>query len=147
MTAPIVGFLLERIAEDEERARRSLGLEVESHPLTGQWEVRTGQPWQWDVVDANGRDVVYLQPGEGGGAVTEQVADHVASHDPERVLSEARVKRWLVTNHQTRAQVDPCCTAGEPCDLLRELASVYRRHDDWDRTCGPVVRRGDPAPS
>lgn len=78
------------------------------------------------------------------------VAEHIARHDPARVLAEVEAYRRIVELHQR----DPdwsgwsgdwcrtCGTASEyptdwPCETLRLLALPYAEHPDYDESWRP----------
>ncbi|GAA4687922.1 DUF6221 family protein [Streptomyces youssoufiensis] len=59
-----------------------------------------------------------------------QVADHVARHDPARVLREIDAKRRILAEHALNGWVCTTCDNGEveqvfPCPTLRLLALPY----------------------
>lgn len=149
----ITEFLLARIAEDEAVAQRVRGTAF------GEWQF---------VPDPDGRLGGYVAPGGaypspataiandwsgrqiGAGYVS--VAEHIARHDPARVLAECEAKQRIVALHRQAEGpnyrgTECCarCTAdGEypadddytdeqnwPCPTLRALAAVYADHEDY----------------
>src|SRR5690606_21424497 len=114
----VVGFLLARIAEDESVARES--------PFDRAWTAHPdeiGQP-----IKAGGRARI--------ATCAVDVMNHIARHDPARVLAECQAKRFIVTDHNTVHECpggpnmvsDPDIEGGDyggPCATLRQLAAVY----------------------
>jgi uncharacterized protein DUF6221 len=117
MSADLTGFLLARIAEDEDLA-------TEAAALT---EVR----WYVDPAEASVRGVIeYRVTDDRGptGMVVDPHLAHIARHDPARVLADCEAKRRIV---ETRT----CCRVAtadvDRCPLLRALAFVYADHEDF----------------
>jgi len=66
-------------------------------------------------------------------------SEHIARHDPSRVLREVAAKRAILAEHQESASGGYCelCYYGYgggswPCPTVRALASVYSDHPDYD---------------
>lgn len=139
MTDDLVQFLRTRLDEDE-RAARDAG----------------GKPWAWEqhygdmcndptceygelatddtvLMDVHGYDV--KAPWQG--------ADHIARHDPARVLAEVDAKRQVVEMHGqahecvsydwVSKEINTCMwvDADEVCTTLRLLALPYADHPDY----------------
>lgn len=129
----LVQFLRARYDEDEQAAR-----------AVGYERIETGE-YMWNS------KYLLLQSGAGGEskATAEfdgDLADHIARHDPARVLREVEAKRRLLDLHEpgTQEYVDgdvcmACTLTGDgpyyPCATLRLLALPYVDHadyqDDW----------------
>lgn len=120
----IVEFLLARIAEDEAAARASGGIS---------WTVN-GDEWSRTVTDAS---VVYDK-----GLPASAQAEHIARHDPPRVLTECDAKRLIVQEYLNEEWVmsqghRTDWTAGGQAAremVIQCLASVYADHPDYDQT-------------
>lgn len=128
MTADLVAFLRARLDEDERIARAA---------TPGPWEQtpeRVGflaSEEYWDVVDCSGTPAA------------RENAEHIARHDPARVLADIDAKRQLIALHQEKQEQgygsDFCaeCGFGEvsqsyyPCGTLRLLALPYAGHPDY----------------
>lgn len=132
----ITEFLRARIAEDEETARAAA-------PQMGQreWRAITG-----GLVDAN--NCMFL-------GASEQVAQHIDTWDPSRVLAECQAKLQILSIHELTADVYPvssrqtygyaCGHCGGkdtnadepvedvgPCETLMALAQPYAEHPEFD---------------
>lgn len=152
----ITTFLLARIAEDEQLAREALRLTEprQRWSVTETWgEVsdRSGTVNQLFYVTAwaNGSHAI----GRSAQADDRAVYDHLARHDPARVLAECEAKRRIVELHSGdeplrahdcpgRSWLDDEAVAyigGErvtyvhPCPTLRALAVAYRDHPDYQQ--------------
>jgi hypothetical protein len=80
----LIEFLLARLGEDEEMASAAAGLGASRRHWTREYISC--------VVDATGGDLIVY----GEGTPTSAQADHIARHDPDRVLAEADAKRRIV---------------------------------------------------
>ena len=141
----ITEFLLARIAEDEALANDAASTDP------APWQADTGEHWKerrgYVLVAEHGcsdstcpaaefgihRSYDGLWDNEGSldlgmGAA---VAEHVARHDPARVLAECAAKRELVL----WLDDDPLCHDGGWAyvdHVLKSLASVFADHPDFD---------------
>lgn len=140
----ITEFLLARIAEDEELAKGA---------TPGPWTTMTEET-------ADGENIYYTV--EHG---TEQLCDmaltsrqgwhdaeHIAHHDPARVLAECAAKRAIIEEHSPvdysgigMKSPNACNLCGVektmsdwewdensyPCNTLRALAAIYADHPDY----------------
>ena len=128
-TVQLPDFLLARIAEDEEAARRA------AFGYGAVWASEADDGEDWSVVHADGkRDMVGCEDGD--------VTQHVARHDPARVLAECDAKRRIVVaaedydNHPWGGiGDDDGWTALEWA--LRVLALPYADHPDYDERWRP----------
>lgn len=146
----LADFLLARIAEDEERARAA-----------------AQGPWTWrEYGGRNGVDPVPYLTGRGGDPATYaydteviepnhsgecgcrssctlelrvrvEDREHIARHDPARVLAECEAKRRIVARHDAHLgheptpHIVPRLKWREGCDTLRLLALPYADHPDF----------------
>ena len=122
MNEDIVSFLQARFDEDADLARRCDGDEG-----CGRWTANSG------TVDFCQSDLTGFHP---------TIAEHVARHDPERVLREVTAKQRTLDRHSLSPTVnDPelpwdsrndCQYDGEawPCPDLLDLALPYADHPD-----------------
>lgn len=131
----IVEFLAARLDEDEAAA---LAVDDNSPPFNGQWKpdgnaLRTENDWV--LFHGHGRP---LAPG---------LVEHVARHDPARVLREVHAKRAILDEHaddysdcrvcaRESAETNSLGNAfhvplPHPCPTLRHLATVYSDHPDY----------------
>lgn len=123
----IVDFLLARIAEDE----------AEAHDATGaRWVVHSGVNASMVNIDpTNVRDEKWKYGRFGHVATTSHdaaYAEHIARHDPTRVLAECKAKReiirWWVDGLIGYVRVDD-----ELTNPLLPLAAVYADHPDYQQ--------------
>jgi hypothetical protein len=138
----IVEFLTARLDADEQVALGvSDGPRRPEEWIARQWP-SSPAPRDWAVDCPFGAVVV-----DGSFRAS---AEHIARHDPARVLREASAKRRVVELHapesvgyidrdgQERNSTDcEVCGSGGvpdswPCDTLRHLAAVYADHPDYD---------------
>jgi hypothetical protein len=155
-TATLTTFLLARLDEDEEAAKAC------AQAFPSPWEV-SDRGWRVRIYAADVPDVGdHAEPGDmrspcvidvepdrhhrelnEGGWLSDRV-DHIARHDPARVLAEVEAKRRIVAEHPDYGGYgESCATCAEsdvdlapyPCPTLRALASVYRDHpgfrEEW----------------
>ncbi|MFD6275824.1 DUF6221 family protein [Streptomyces sp. NPDC060209] len=139
-------FLRDRLDEDEQAARA-----WPDHQQN--WEARG--PRHLSYASGSGESVTAVNVGGDGALGWERIyvkrdpgdlAEHVARHDPARVLAEVNAKRRLLDLHApgTQEYVDgdvcmSCTLTGDgpyyPCTTLRLLALPYANHpgyrDDW----------------
>lgn len=132
----LMEFLRARLDDDEQVARAALPgpwLPGTAKPHLVDWVVY-GQSRSWAGHLGQVCDVEVAHDGAFN-------AEHIARHDPTRVLAEVAAKRAVLALHwiavdQTNA-VDGLATCNEcveyaPCDTLRILASVYAGHPGYD---------------
>jgi hypothetical protein len=113
VTMTLTDFLLARIAEDEEVARR----------VGESWFRYFGQVY---VIEGAGEGHPAWQAHRGDDRCqvrTEADGDHIARHDPARVLAECEAKRRIATGDDGRIQVSGY--------LLGVLALPYADHPDY----------------
>lgn len=154
-------FLLARIAEDEEAAH--IASEVWN---AGMCDWVTGPPAEWvasNGYDSGRVERTNAPAGDSGvvvydeGSPSEGEAAHIARHDPARVLLECEAKRRIVARHRPSGEYEPdACVvcqwdsdceapkqghhygAGEwPCPDMRDLASIYADHPDYQEAWKP----------
>lgn len=140
----IVEFLLARIAEDEAVARAAAesdpskqGHYMDEGPAGNKWTTADGMVsgQSGDLWDCEGSNTLCTTP---------EVADHMARHDPARVLAECAAKRAIIGTYKLY-----CAYAGQEklgearraemrmhamtvYENLRHLAAVYADHTDYD---------------
>jgi hypothetical protein len=122
-TATLTDFLLARIKEDE-AAARAAGV--------GAWEA--GERCVWRESPIATLDIVTDGAAGDGGVETPEIADHIARHDPARVLAECEAKRRIVEyGHRAALETeDRFAIYGLAiADVLRALAQPYADHPDW----------------
>lgn len=119
MADALIAFLCARLDEDEEVARATV------------WD-GGGDRLHWQVVASGTRDAIFL------GDRT--IKEHIARHDPVRVLADVAAKRQVVDRYERamanrRAHPDDLATAGALLALrgvVQLLASPYVDHPDFD---------------
>src|SRR5699024_4506148 len=124
----IVDFLLARIAEDEAAAQAAV-VRSDDPEIDGvdTWDVLRGQTVIGPALDQIRS--VHLPDGA--------TAEHIARHDPARVLRECDTKRRIVAAHDGSfdgvQNTHPCdgTNGVYDCDTLRALAAVYADHPDF----------------
>jgi hypothetical protein len=134
-------FLLARIGDDEATARKA------AFGWGAEWRSEVDTDEEWAVVHADGkRDMVGCEDGD--------VTDHIARHDPARVLAECEAKRRIVEAFEDERQRKDIYNRDYPLGLLttegdlrarqssnarwagldiavRALAAVYASHEDY----------------
>ena len=129
----ITEFLEARIAEDERVARDA---------TQGRWEVvptRGDQPKVQEV----GRDAWLAITSSDPGVPRDANAQHIARHDPARVLAECAAKRAILEHANKATEVEKefddyewqgTVERSEPWigdAILLALAAVYKDHPDY----------------
>lgn len=132
----LVAFLRARLDEDEAVARAA---------EPGPWSTNGYEI----VTRADDRDLADVY---GGGGST---PDHIARHDPARVLAEVEAKRRIIEMHETEPAIPEvycdhgthspgkpamCAACGyeeAPCPTLRLLAIPYADHPDYRQEWRP----------
>lgn len=142
----ITEFIRARLDEDEQTARATT-----EDTEAGRWSIDPYQAdWATYIVDAHGHTVAPYE----AGSPTEQVAAHIARHDPDRVLRGVEAKRRLIAGHiPGPEQPDPDGEEGDtwrrcygheyvsyPCSDLRDVASEWSDHPDYRQEWAPVGR-------
>ena len=120
----LTDFLLARIAEDEDRAKRA------AFGWGATWSVVTDEFEDWSTVHADGkRDMVGCEDGD--------VTEHIARHDPSRVLAECEAKRRIIVGLDYES--DEWCFADAPAvaEVLPFLALPYADHPDYQQEWKP----------
>lgn len=128
----LVEFLRARLDEDEQAA---------SAAVPGPWIVRDG--WDYEAeraVFGSPRGVQHVATTKRNEARWRENRDHIARHDPARVLAEVEAKRRILDEH--RDEDGNCygcglCNDGErrykvdECPTKRALALPYSDHPDY----------------
>ncbi|MEV4179924.1 DUF6221 family protein [Streptosporangium canum] len=139
----LITFLRARLNEDEQVARAAAEAPWES-TVPGMVHVSAAaiakNPNAWGKL------------GYVAQADNEAYRDHIARHDPARVLREVEAKRQILDEHAAVADpysptgsvcktcndgglpVEPACS---PCRTLRLLALPYADHDDYEEDWRP----------
>jgi hypothetical protein len=135
-TTTLTDFLLARIAEDEAMAREA------AEWAEGPWYVERSES---GVLASDRVPVVFDPRGYTGKARTH--LDHIARHDPARVLAECEAKREMVGQHIDEGFGQFCLTCIDrdnpdeqtayPCPTMRILAWVYADHADYRSEWAP----------
>ena len=126
-------FLLARIAEDEAVARAVI--EADYSDGIWHWDMHRAKPYRSALVDNRG--VVVLPPKNDDVYPSKNVADHIARHNPARVLAECEAKRRIVGMFESREEQahESNAVAAHATGLLlamKCLATVYADHPDFD---------------
>ncbi|WP_294567538.1 DUF6221 family protein [uncultured Arthrobacter sp.] len=139
-TLSLTDFLLARVAEDEAVAREAGGLAETPWRATYGRQVETA------------RDGYLVTPEDEhsySDDPTDAVSEHIARHDPARVLAECEAKRRIVEREterlreQWRRRVDEHRQTFDEWmqppygETLRDLASVYADHPDYRQEWKP----------
>lgn len=137
----VADFLMARIAEDEAAASLCRGPE---------WTVEYAHQyedgdWAETTLWGGGKALASFDDNFGGDP-----ADHIARHDPARVLAECAAKRAIVERLKKDvdwyAQSDDSWAGGRAAaatDAIRQLAVVYADHPDYREAM--EVETPDPA--
>ncbi|NKR75810.1 hypothetical protein GS492_25035 [Rhodococcus hoagii] len=124
MTDDIVTFLRARLDEDGEAARDAAGWDpTGSVRDTGLWR-REGIN---SVTDSSDRLVLY---GDGPAPYGAQ-AEHIARHDPARVLREVEAKRRILDLAGEISRSGAEFAEQDYRTVTRALAAVYSDHPDY----------------
>lgn len=145
----ITEFLEARIAEDEAVARAAFDRPFLSRTDDGKWEANTSNTSP--SVEGRAFFSIAASDDEPQAFLTSEQADHIARHDPARVLAECAAKRAIVGEHELVEKVylkDYCSTCADwensefgegppgiewPCPTLRAVAAVYASHPDYQQ--------------
>ncbi len=140
----LVTFLRERLDEDEAAAAATDG----ATEGTRRWQTREdpteGLPDHVDVTVEAGEDWWIVECCTGSLADRRAVAEHIARHEPARVLREvaakrARLEAWQNARRQLDRRPDSVTAGvyGIHGWLLRIDAAVYADHPDYDKEWTP----------
>lgn len=144
----ITNFLLARIAEDEAVARAAAESELMHNAApwpavkaSGTWTADRGMIYSEPTEDNEWGHMLYDNEGASALSMPNEAADHIARHDPARVLAECAAKRAIVElandANQSDAELDYKAGYTVPARLLtgdailRTLAAVYAEHQDY----------------
>lgn len=123
-------FLTARIAEEEALANEA---------SAGPWHLNAEG---YEVLAAD--DITAAEAHAISGDQQRSTAEHIARHDPTRVLAECEAKRQILAIHtSTSEEVDHGLRSGEkywttntepslPCSTLMALALPYVDHPDFE---------------
>jgi len=121
-TQTITEFLEARIAEDEAVA---LGAD---HRDGGRWRHDPEYNCVWD--GTGGAAASNVRP-----AANSRTGEHIARHDPARVLAECAAKRAIIgacLSIEKKKFDDNLWNIDEHDEILEALAAVYADHEDYD---------------
>lgn len=134
IASPLVEFLLARIAEAERSAQAA------KDATSGRWTASGSlilelheQPGRVPLADPAIMSTEDYQ--------LDGILEHVALHDPDRVLAECQAKRRIVERHDACGAGDGYCDdgghgwddeGGPRCSDLADLASAFADHADFD---------------
>lgn len=143
-------FLLARITEDELmaiNASRSV-----NSAKSGNGDASAGTKWTSKMGMVEGEHLgdwgdsnLWDCEGAASLCVAEQVADHMARHDPARVLAECRAKRAIVAmaaDEGGYVKVGDWESCSDSCpeviasEAIRAIAAVYADHSDYQAEWG-----------
>ncbi|HEX7993700.1 MAG TPA: DUF6221 family protein [Streptosporangiaceae bacterium] len=138
----IVAFLRARLDEIEAAARAATPGPWRHNP-DKHWR-KPGTSWFEEAVFAGppGPDAICVAgTGESDDEQSMRDAEHIARHDPARVLREVEAKRRIMCEHEQRG-VDfggcwDCDTIKDPCRMHLFLAAIYSGHPDYDPAWRP----------
>ena len=131
-------FLLDRIAEDEEVARVAIREGVDEwEPLAERGTNIYGHPYAVGAVMGAAGGSVQIN----AGTASADLAEHIARHDPARVLAECEARRRIVMSAQQaqeslerRRDPTPADVHGHVIalrEVIRLLALPYADHPDY----------------
>lgn len=144
----IVEFLRARLDEDEVAAKAAID------------PSRPGTHWEWEAPDEGGdpesprwlRTVEEFPTTSGVGdlpgfplgydckATPSAAMDHIARHDPARVLREIAAKRALIADYQRyeaeRRRMMNGWAPSTESPVIKAFAAVYSDHPDFDPAWG-----------
>lgn len=165
MTADLTEFILSRIAEDEAVAEECAKLFPSPWEIADRgWRVRiysANVPLSEDVGEPGDERtpcVIEVEPTYAHDGWLSGNVEHIARHDPARVLAQCAALRTVVAEHalydpehamneaewwgndkplDSRQQACSRCgyprefAAPYPCPTLRALATIWRDHEDY----------------
>lgn len=129
MTFDMVAWLLERIAEDEQRAKSTI---LPGRPSG--WRVDQ-EPWE-----TNGVGIVDDADHSVAVAIGDRVANHITTWDPKRALAECETKRKIIAQVRLALRCHPAATpycpndercACHECLTIRNLSLPYADREDY----------------
>ena len=115
----LAAFLLARIAEDEAVATLATSAPWQEN------ESLAGGEDDWRIEDAQGRDIAGCPDCGVRASFDRPDADHIARHDPARVLAECEAKRRIVE------EADGADAQWWEHRYLLALALPYADHPDY----------------
>ncbi|MFD3741603.1 DUF6221 family protein [Streptomyces sp. NPDC058629] len=139
----LVQFLRDRLTDDEQTARAATWDEWDSAHWTA--HRRAQYDGRWVIVDHAEEGVTELTPHAADDA---GVAQHIARHDPARVLRDVEAQRQIMQVHNARDNWGTCvgCPRDaegsmnvgiDECPILRALALPYADHPDYQDAWRP----------
>ena len=129
----LVDFLRARLVEDERIAL--------PHCAEGRRRIEGAGRWRCDDMGGTVRESL-INPLDGGYEVVAQAdlhmtAEHIARHDPARVLAEVAAKRAILDLHAEPGHLpcdahNPITLDNEHCETVLLLAAPHADHPDFD---------------
>jgi hypothetical protein len=157
MDMDIVGFVTAQLDEEQAGAEAARDAHIGLYATEGdaEWRVAEGGEGVW--TEQHGINVVV----DGHGYLRDAVAEHIARHDPARVLAEVAAKRRVLERHRRPRSpaeiptgVDSRCCVGcgflgdtgipprtpdiNDCPELRDLAAPYTDRPGYKPTWRPL---------
>ncbi|MFJ3282459.1 DUF6221 family protein [Streptomyces halstedii] len=134
----LVTFLRSRLNEDEQAARAAMWDDWYDNRWTAYH--REKYDGRWAIIDQADEGVITTvdpQAADDAG-----VAQHIARHDPARVLREVEAKRELLNDYERfvrerRRMMGGWDSYPEPSPVLLAFAAVYADHPDYQDTWRP----------
>jgi hypothetical protein len=131
MSTDLAAFISARLDEDEAAA--------------GAGARRVGMPWRAEPQLGTPGGLVIDDLGLVGSTGGRYAAEHIARHDPARVLREVAAKRKILDHHKPvrhegRTMCHSCLGAeiSWPCQTLQHLAVIWADHPDYDPDWAPA---------
>jgi hypothetical protein len=139
----ITEFVRARLDEDEAAAKAWQSPpwreDATNWRVVGQREPRydNGRSETLTVIDVSGRAVDFAEAIQVRWDSNGERAEHIARHDPARVLREVAAKRAIVAQHvaipMRGIEASSCreCRSTWPCSTVRHFAAVWSDHPDY----------------
>jgi len=133
------GFLLDRVRDDEQTAR-------DASPDAPRWEFSESAWHSWDVRTVGEKSYQITTDSEGlsDSVIDHDAGEHIARHDPARVLDDCKAKRRIVEEYlQVCADYRVAHTPtleGQRLGLAKAIAYLilpYADHEDYDEGWRP----------
>lgn len=147
MNDPLVPFLRARLDEDAAAALAAIHADGRTWQVSGSHADDGGTYWSIAAPTGGPTDVVELVGSglSGGGAHTAEVAEHIARHDPERVLADVGSKRQALDHYERIQQHtrksdggdDYVFAEGAVRKQIQYMALAYAGHPDYQPEWAP----------
>lgn len=137
----LVAFLRARLDIDAQVAREATAADWRNASTSRHYEDVAGPSEAvFTALPDTGLTVV-ARTGARGDRAAMVNAEHIARHDPARVLAEVDAKRRIIAEHRGSGVTCPRCSLGaedgqvvywrDPCATLRLLALPYADHPEY----------------